>query len=151
MPPKLRLLGEIFVTWVPVQDPEYIPDHNKTNMNIKLRCSFQASPHQYKSLLWFTKSRRYQGEKTKQKTKKQTNKQKTSKKTLRRQFVNNRSSIISPWKATVFPHMWCKAHQTLKVVNKINDLVENQSTVLYKLLYIILIKRTSTWFSVHIL
>ena len=29
-------------------NPEYIPDHNKTSMNIKLRCSFQASPHQYK-------------------------------------------------------------------------------------------------------
>ena len=57
-----------------MHDPEYIPDHNKTDMNIKLRCSFQALPHQYKSLLWPTKSQRYIREK-----------QKTNKKTLQSQ------------------------------------------------------------------
>ena len=41
--------GNIFMNWV--HNPEYIPDHNKTDMNIKLRCSFQASPHQYESPL----------------------------------------------------------------------------------------------------
>ena len=44
--------------------PWVFSDHNKTDMNIKLGCSFQASPHQYKSLLWSTKSQRYQGKKT---------------------------------------------------------------------------------------
>ena len=29
-------------------DLEYIPEHNKTGMNIKPICSFQVSPHQYK-------------------------------------------------------------------------------------------------------
>ena len=48
---QAKPLGALFVTWVPVHDSQYIPDHNKTNTNIKLRCSFQASPHQYKSLL----------------------------------------------------------------------------------------------------
>ena len=43
--------------------PWVFPDHNKTDTNIKLRCSFQASPHQYNSLLWSTKSWRYQREK----------------------------------------------------------------------------------------
>ena len=44
--------------------PWVFPDYNKTDTNIKLRCSFQASPHQYNSLLWSTKSRRYQRKKT---------------------------------------------------------------------------------------
>ena len=44
--------------------PWVFSDHNKTDMNIKLGCSFQASPHQYKSLLWSTKSQHYQREKT---------------------------------------------------------------------------------------
>ena len=44
--------------------PWVFPDHNKTDANIKLRCSFQASPHQYNSLLWSTKSRCYQRKKT---------------------------------------------------------------------------------------
>ena len=43
--------------------PWVFPDHNKTDTNIKLRCSFQASPHQYNSLLWSTKSRGYQRKK----------------------------------------------------------------------------------------
>ena len=43
--------------------PWVFPDYNKTDMNIKLRCSFQASPHQYNSLLWSTKSRHYQRKK----------------------------------------------------------------------------------------
>ena len=52
--------GNILITWLPVHNPEYIPDHSKTDMNIKLRCPFQASPHQCKSLLWLTKSQHYQ-------------------------------------------------------------------------------------------
>ena len=48
---------------MPVHDPEYFPDNEKADMNIKLRCSFQASPHQYKSLLWSTKSQLYQRKK----------------------------------------------------------------------------------------
>ena len=36
---------------MPAHDPEYIPDHNKTDTNIKLRFFFKASPHQYKGLL----------------------------------------------------------------------------------------------------
>ena len=44
-------------------DPEYIPEHSKMDTNMKLRCFFQVSPHQYKSLLWSTKSQRYQREK----------------------------------------------------------------------------------------
>ena len=60
---QAKLLRETFVTWVPVHDPEYFPDNEKADMNIKLRCSFQASPHQYKSLLWSTKSQLYQRKK----------------------------------------------------------------------------------------
>ena len=51
---QARPLGETFVTWVPVHHPEYIPDHNKMDTNTKLRCFFQASPHQFKSLLSVT-------------------------------------------------------------------------------------------------
>ena len=51
---QAKLLGETFLTWVLMHYPEYILDNNKTNTNIKLRCSFQASPHQYKSLLSIT-------------------------------------------------------------------------------------------------
>ena len=43
--------------------PWVFPDHNKTDTNIKLRCSFLASPHHYNSLLWSTKSQRYQRKK----------------------------------------------------------------------------------------
>ena len=54
---QAKPLGETFITLVPVHDPEYIPDHNKTDMNIKLRCFFQASPHQYTRLLSATKGK----------------------------------------------------------------------------------------------
>ena len=43
---QAKQLGEKFVTWVSVHDPEYILAHNKTDTNIKLRCFFPASPHQ---------------------------------------------------------------------------------------------------------
>ena len=57
---QAKPLGETLVTGAPVHDPESIPDRKKTDTNIKLRCFFQASLHQYKSLLWSTKSQRYQ-------------------------------------------------------------------------------------------
>ena len=57
---QAKPLGETFITWVPVHYSEYIPDLNKTDRNIKLRCFFQASPYQYRSFLWSTKSQRYQ-------------------------------------------------------------------------------------------
>ena len=46
------------ISWIKI-----FKNYNKTDANIKLRCSFQASPHQYNSLLWSTKSWRYQRKK----------------------------------------------------------------------------------------
>ena len=51
---QAKPLGETFVTWVPVHDPEYISDHNKTDNEHKTEMFLQASPHQYKSLLSVT-------------------------------------------------------------------------------------------------